>query len=29
MRTGLRVRARWAAERIGHVRDIECFEPVS
>jgi uncharacterized OB-fold protein len=29
MRTGLRVRARWAAERVGSVRDIECFEPAS
>jgi len=27
MRTGLRVRARWAAERVGSIRDIECFEP--
>jgi uncharacterized OB-fold protein len=27
MRTGLRVRPRWAAERSGHIRDIECFEP--
>lgn len=26
MRTGLRVRARWRAERIGSIRDIECFE---
>jgi uncharacterized OB-fold protein len=25
MHTGLRVRARWAAERAGSVRDIECF----
>jgi len=25
--TGLRVRARWAAERRGHVRDIACFVP--
>jgi uncharacterized protein len=25
--TGLRVRPRWAAERSGHIRDIECFEP--
>jgi uncharacterized OB-fold protein len=25
--TGLRVRIRWAAERTGHIRDIECFEP--
>ncbi len=28
MRTGMRVRPRWAAERAGHIRDIECFEPV-
>jgi uncharacterized OB-fold protein len=28
MRTGMRVRARWAPERVGHVRDIACFEPV-
>lgn len=28
MRTGMRVRVRWAAERTGHIRDIECFEPV-
>ncbi len=27
MRTGMRVRARWAAERSGTIRDIECFEP--
>jgi uncharacterized OB-fold protein len=28
MRTGMRVRPRWAANRVGHIRDIECFEPV-
>ena len=30
MSTGMRVRARFrdAANRIGHIRDIECFEPV-
>jgi uncharacterized protein len=28
MRSGMRVRPRWAAERAGHIRDIECFEPV-
>jgi len=28
MRTGMRVRARWAAEPVGHIRDIECFEPL-
>lgn len=27
IRTGLRVRARWAAERVGSIRDIVCFEP--
>ena len=27
MRTGLRVRARWAASRVGSIRDIACFEP--
>ena len=27
IKTGLRVRARWAAERVGSIRDIECFEP--
>jgi len=27
MRTGLRVRARWAADRVGSIRDIACFEP--
>ena len=27
MRTGLRVRARWAASPAGHIRDIACFEP--
>jgi uncharacterized OB-fold protein len=28
IRTGLRVRARWVAEPIGSIRDIECFEPI-
>jgi uncharacterized OB-fold protein len=28
IRTGLRVRARWVAEPIGSIRDIECFEPL-
>jgi uncharacterized OB-fold protein len=28
MRTGMRVRVRWAAEPVGHIRDIACFEPV-
>jgi hypothetical protein len=27
MRTGMRVRARWADERSGTIRDIACFEP--
>jgi uncharacterized OB-fold protein len=27
MRTGMRVRARWRAERDGRIQDIECFEP--
>ncbi len=27
--TGLRVQARWAAEPVGHIRDILCFEPES
>jgi uncharacterized OB-fold protein len=27
MRTGMRVRPRWADERVGSIRDIECFEP--
>jgi uncharacterized OB-fold protein len=27
MRSGMRVRARWRAERSGHVLDVECFEP--
>ncbi len=27
MRTGMRVRPRWAADRVGSIRDIECFEP--
>jgi uncharacterized OB-fold protein len=27
MRTGLRVRARWADERVGSIRDLECFVP--
>ncbi|GIE95625.1 hypothetical protein [Paractinoplanes rishiriensis] len=28
MATGLRVRARWRPERVGDLRDLECFEPV-
>jgi uncharacterized protein len=27
MRTGMRVRARWAPATVGHIRDIACFEP--
>ncbi len=29
MRTGMRVKPRWRAERVGHILDIECFEPES
>jgi uncharacterized OB-fold protein len=28
MRTGMRVRIRWAEDRQGDIRDIACFEPV-
>lgn len=28
MRTGMRVRARWAPDRRGSITDIACFEPV-
>lgn len=27
MRTGMRVRARWAQERTGSIRDLVCFDP--
>ena len=27
MRTGMRVRPRWSASRVGSIRDIACFEP--
>lgn len=27
MSTGMRVAARWRKETVGHIRDIECFEP--
>ncbi|MEV4282291.1 Zn-ribbon domain-containing OB-fold protein [Actinoplanes xinjiangensis] len=27
MSTGMRVRLRWAASPVGHIRDIACFEP--
>ncbi|WP_345540799.1 Zn-ribbon domain-containing OB-fold protein [Phytohabitans rumicis] len=29
MRTGMRVRVRWADSPIGHIRDIACFEPLA
>jgi uncharacterized OB-fold protein len=28
MSSGMRVRARWAEQRVGSIRDIVCFEPV-
>jgi uncharacterized OB-fold protein len=27
MSTGMRVKARWADERVGYMTDITCFEP--
>jgi uncharacterized protein len=27
MKTGMRVRARWRAERVGEIQDLACFEP--
>jgi uncharacterized OB-fold protein len=27
LRTGMRVKATWRAEREGHISDIECFVP--
>ncbi len=27
MSSGMRVNVRWREERIGHIKDIECFEP--
>ncbi len=27
MSSGMRVRVRWREARIGHIKDIECFEP--
>ncbi len=27
--TGMRVRVRWAADRVGHINDILCFEPLA
>ena len=29
MSTGMRVQVRWADERVGHITDIACFEPVA
>jgi uncharacterized OB-fold protein len=29
MRTGMRVQPRWAADPVGSIRDIACFEPAS
>jgi len=29
IRTGMRVRVRWAAETVGYITDIACFEPAS
>jgi uncharacterized OB-fold protein len=29
IRTGMRVRIRWAAETVGFIHDIRCFEPAS
>jgi uncharacterized protein len=29
MRTGMRVKARWADDRVGSIRDLVCFEPQS
>jgi uncharacterized OB-fold protein len=28
MRTGMRVRVRWAEQTVGHITDIACFDPV-
>ena len=27
METGMRVKPRWKSERVGHITDLECFEP--
>jgi uncharacterized OB-fold protein len=27
MSTGMRVKARWRDETVGHIRDLACFEP--
>ena len=29
IRTGMRVRIRWADETVGYINDIQCFEPAS
>src|SRR3954464_2986125 len=29
MRTGMRVKARWAEDRVGSIRDLVCFEPAA
>ena len=29
MRSGMRVRVRWAADRVGSIMDIACFEPIT
>ena len=29
MSTGMRVQVRWADERVGHINDIACFEPLT
>ncbi|RHW22745.1 DNA-binding protein [Nocardioides immobilis] len=29
VRTGMRVRVRWASERTGHINDILCYEPLA
>jgi hypothetical protein len=29
MHTGMRVQVRWAADRVGHINDIACFEPAT
>jgi uncharacterized protein len=29
MRTGMRVKARWAENRVGSIRDLVCFEPAA
>ena len=29
MKSGVRVKARFAAERVGHIRDLACFELIN